>query len=96
MDSTNTDLKKIGWSVNEGAVDSLSVISSLPEEAKLLWFTPLGAGTEMMGPGSWLGTPCLEKLQENSGGGAFLALMQTAQRIDRGLVNSLKFGRTFH
>lgn len=86
VDSINTDLKKMGWSVNEGAEDSLSVISSLPEVGKLLWLTPLGAGTEMMGAGSWLGPACLEKLHENSGGAAFLVLMQTAQARHKGLV----------
>lgn len=75
----------MGWSVNEEAEDSLSVVSSLPEVGKPLWFIPLGAGTEMMGAGSWLGPTCLEKLHENSGGGAFLVLMQTAHRGNKGL-----------
>lgn len=86
MGSISTDLKKMGWSVNEDAEDALSVISSLPEVVKLVWFPPLGAGTEMMGAGSWLGPTCLEKLHENSGGAAFLVLMQTAQGTNGGLA----------
>lgn len=83
--SIKTDLKKMGWSVNEEAEDSLSVDSSLPEVEKPLRFIPLGAGTEMIGAGSWLGPTCLEKLQENSGGAAFLVLTQTAHKTIKGL-----------
>lgn len=79
MKYVNTDLKKMGWSAKEGAEDSLSLMSSLPDMGKPLWFIPLGAGTEMMGAGSWLGPACLEKLQENSGADAFLVLTQTGR-----------------
>lgn len=85
MKYVNTDLKKMGWSVKEAAKDSLSLISSLPEVGKPLWFIPLGAGTEMMGAGSWLGPTCLEKLQENSGADAFLVVTQTAQGTNQGM-----------
>lgn len=72
----NTDLKNMGWSVKEGAEESLSVISSLLE--KLLWFKPLWEGSEIIGAGSWLLLVCLEKLQEISGVAAFLIERQTA------------------
>lgn len=84
-DFVNTDLKKMGWSVKEGAEDSLSFISSLPEVGKSLWFIPLGAGTEMIGAGPWMGPTCLEKLQENSGAAAFLVVIQTGQGTNKGL-----------
>lgn len=87
----------MGWSVNEEAEDSLSVISSWPEVEKPPWFIPLGAGTEMMGAGPWLGPTCLEKLHENSGGAAFLVLMQTAHRTKKEMeFKKKKFGKVFH
>lgn len=72
----NTHLKNMGWSVNEGAEDSLSAISSLLE--KPLWFKPLWVGSEMIGAGSWLPLACLEKLQEISGVAAFFIGTQMA------------------
>lgn len=68
----------MGWSTKEGPEESLSIISSLPDVEKPLWLRPLGAGTEMMGAGSWLVPACLEKLQEISGAAAFFAETQTA------------------
>lgn len=70
------DLKNMGWSVKEGAEESLPVVSSLLE--KPLWFKPLWEGSEMIGAGSWLLLVCLEKLQEISGVAAFLIETQTA------------------
>lgn len=86
----NTDLKNMGWSVKEGAEESLSVISSLLE--KPLWFKPLWEGSEMIGAGSWLLLVCLEKLQEISGVAAFLIETQTAvsQNINKlGIKNNV-------
>lgn len=68
----------MGWSVKEGAEDSLSIISSLPDVEKPLWLKPLGAGTEMIGAGSWLVPACFEKLQEISGAATFFVETQTA------------------
>lgn len=68
----------MGWSVKEGAEDSLSIISSLPDVEKPLWLKPLGAGTEMIGAGSWLVPVCFEKLQEISGAATFFVETQTA------------------
>lgn len=76
----STDLKKIGWSVKDGADASFSFPSSLPDVEKPLWLKRLWAGTEMMGAGSWLLMLCLEKLQEISGAAAFFVETQTAEQ----------------
>lgn len=72
----STNLKNMGWSVKEGAEESLSVISSLLENP--LWFKLLWEGSEMIGAGSWLLLVCLEKLHEISGVAAFLIETQMA------------------
>lgn len=80
----------MGWSVKEGAEDSLSLISSLPDVEKPLWLRPLGAGTEMIGAGSWLGPMCLEKLQENSGAAVFFVVTQTANEQIKSWYSKVK------
>lgn len=72
-----TNLKKIGWSVNEGAEASLSAASSLPDVEKPLWLMRLWVGTDIIGARSWL--VCLEKLQEISGAATFFVETQTVQ-----------------
>lgn len=76
--SFDTDLKNMGWSVKDGAEDSLAIPSSLLDVEKPLWLRPLWADTEIIGAGSWLLPVCLEKLQEISGGATFFVETQTA------------------
>lgn len=70
----DTYLKKMGWSVKDDAVAaSASPVSLLLDKVRplMLQLERLWAGTEMMGPGSWLPPPCLVKLQDTSGADGF-------------------------